>query len=343
MPRGLKGQGQMNSKPMIYVRQPGDVEAIAVPHETARARVLSHELVLSTQQDHPPFWLLEDIRTAFDDLSKFGPRADTPQTIRKIQEGVIHHGVLQDYAEGSPIPWMRNYDVHLARVFDKVLGKSPDRQVLLNQAERVLSVVLNQNRVKGSEIDAYERAQPDEEVVARSINNKAGDEALRTYSIIGGEWRAYKASIIETRCRIWEAIFAGFAQARILLFDGRPGQTKLISYDQVEELMREGRASWDGFYSVFTSDLPQEWFVPTETYAKSIGRASRWMDKVYAHFEAEGRRPTVADMKAVAMETFGLTQNGADRAWSKASSKGLSGGNLKASLRVNINEIRALE
>ena len=98
---------------------------------------------------------------------------------------------------------------------------------------------------------------------------------------------------------------------------------------------------------ICTADLPAiqktELVTSQQALAKKKSEARIWMSKVGKHFAMQGRKASSTDIKMVARERYGLSQNAVDQAWKTVAFANKSDlGSIPRNLRVNINEIREI-
>lgn len=328
----------MKPSSTVYLRYPDQSDPVVVSIEQARVALLSHQASLHGIQEDPPFWLLKDIRRTFEDLSGLGPRADDPQAIMKVSKELIIDGVVQDYANGVPIPWMRDTVLFVGKFLDKIIGPSPSGKNLFFQSTRPLSYILN------THLEVDERKPVSEMVsVNWAVEDDHGERGAKLRSFIPMKWRDYLDEVEKTKKFIGLAMLRASETAQILIFDARTGRSKLLSYLEVSDLMQDFERSWLGYQSVFTSDLPAEWFANLGILHKSRADATAWMDRVFHSIDDSDRIPAVSDVKLVAQKRYNLSANATSDAWKKSKYYPRPKGEIPAGKRLSIREINGIE
>ena len=272
------------------------------------------EAFLETMQPDPPYALLNVLEARLTDIEKLGPVATDPGALKTVSEKVFPSGVRQNVVEGHRLAWYDGPQV-MTDGAKRKLGDCPnDCPDLYSQINAVWRHYLTKRAPK---LTLSARIDVEEKKRLRVISRKSGNflDKTRDYWQADSVWFEFYLRLTAHRESLDHVLRCALEDGRILCGERTDRGDLLLHPAEAADQWRPAMKRKLSY--CFSSDLPKEWFQTDEPLHKLRIRTTEWMERAFRRFAGQGRRATVKDLKQVAKDRFGLSDNAVNEAWAR--------------------------
>lgn len=312
-----------------------------LPDQKAVEQLLTGLATMHPEQKDPPFAILDALEERKIDLEVFGPSFNQKAKIKHISEEVFSFGQRQTVVDGCAIHWIPPGRKFLSAGYTRLSMCSGREFDLLGEMRKTLRRYVKD---RAPRVTMYGTPTDDEKISSRLINAGVANFIHRTrdYFQLRKDWFEFHQRVQRLEVKWREKLTEAIRNGHILVSEELGATARMV------------HPSMSGDVSILNSKAPYTFCFSANlpTCLKLFGTAlaprrkaaGEWIKAAFEHFQAQGRRASISDLKLVAMERFDLTEEGVRTAWKETPSKPkVQRGEIPSDMKVSINEITELD